>query len=63
MLNLYSFLALLTLPGLVWIYYRSYVCRTRLIREAEHASASGRGSAGDSAASVAGLSRLLTLSE
>ncbi len=31
MLNLYSFLALLTLPGLVWVYYRSYVCRIRLI--------------------------------
>ena len=31
MLNLYSFLAVLTLPGLVWIYYRSYVFRTRLI--------------------------------
>jgi hypothetical protein len=58
MLNLYSLLVLLTLPGLVWIYYRSYVCRTRLISEAAHASASGRGSAGAGAASVAGLSRL-----
>jgi hypothetical protein len=63
MLNLYSFLVLLTLPGLAWIYYRPHACRTRLIGEPKRTSADCRGNAGASTASVADLSRLLTLSE